>query len=701
MGNSDAKNIKVIWLDEFIRSEENLDYLSRLKSYFSKSEGYALLNEGLENLYLNNENENFEIIMVIVSGRLFGRYLKEIKKNINKIINIPYTYIFTSTNFKDILTGSKPDVEQIMSYDTMVAINNGFYNPGGVFDNFDELLNEMKNLGEKIASNFNITPRIDDKINYEGIFTFEYLNSKEDLLAPALYRDIICNEKMSKNDFNIFHDYILSFDEEGLNSLIKKLKIFKNIPIEILSKYWARCYTIDSKFYKILNNHLMKSQLSHNYKTFIKVLYKGIDINSLKSYNGMYLYRGSVLNKIEVEKIIKYKNNGKLSNIVVFSKAFLSFSEDRGKAQEFVGKSDNTKIGCLYILENNNANLHESNADIQNFSVYPKEKEILFFPGSSFIIKNIIYYSNRIEITLNYNGKFKENYSLIYENQNKLNNLLKNNVLTKDLKYNNLWFLKKGKYLVGEQIGSGRFSTVFKGKNMETGEIVAIKKINKRCDLNEYIKVETRMMKIISEKIKYSCKFKDYFETKSSWYIISSCYDDNLNNYLKKKERLPPNLINKIFKQLNETFKELLNNKIVHRDIKPDNILIKYDDNYDNDEKINFDSILSDYGESKILNNKNDLIKTYLGTPEFMAPEIFDLNGYKNTCDLYSIGVTIYLLYFGINSFENQNFDENIPNIVEDKDLDDLLKKLLKSNPDERISWQDYFEHPFFKKYQN
>ena len=42
-------NIKVIWLDEFIRSEENLDYLSRLKSYFSKSEGYELLNEGLEN----------------------------------------------------------------------------------------------------------------------------------------------------------------------------------------------------------------------------------------------------------------------------------------------------------------------------------------------------------------------------------------------------------------------------------------------------------------------------------------------------------------------------------------------------------------------------------------------------------------------------------------------------------------------------
>ena len=166
----------------------------------------------------------------------------------------------------------------------------------------------------------------------------------------------------------------------------------------------------------------MKSKLSSNYKTFIKVLYKGIDINSLKSYQGKYLYRGSVLNKIEVEKIKKYRDIGKLSTIVVFSKAFLSFSEDKEKAEGFSGESDDTKIGCLYILENNNVNLHESNADIQNFSVFPNEKEILFFPGSSFIIKNIKDIKiNKIEIILNYNGKFKEKYSSIYENPEKLN----------------------------------------------------------------------------------------------------------------------------------------------------------------------------------------------------------------------------------------------------------------------------------------
>jgi len=187
-----------------------------------------------------------------------------------------------------------------------------------------------------------------------------------------------------------------------LNELIKNLYLFKYVPFEILNKYWARCYTVESDFYKVLNNNLMKSNLSFNFKIFIKMLYLGIEANSLKSYPGKYLYRGSSLNRIEIEKIKKYQNLGKLSTIVVFSKAFLSFSEDESKARKFCGKTNETQVGCLYILENNNINSHESNADIQNYSVFPKEKEILFLPGSSFIITNIKDNNNKLEIILNY-----------------------------------------------------------------------------------------------------------------------------------------------------------------------------------------------------------------------------------------------------------------------------------------------------------
>ena len=195
-------------------------------------------------------------------------------------MNIPYTYIFTSSNFKRILLRETLDEEHILSYDTMVAINDGFYNPGGVYDDFVELKKDIKLKMEKMESNININPRIKNKIDYEGVLTFDYLENEEDLLAPALYKDIITNEKITYEHCKNFHNFILSFNEIELNKLIKNLDLFKYIPLEILSKYWARCYTIESDFYKILNNQLMKSQMPFNYKTFIKMLYTGVDKNS-------------------------------------------------------------------------------------------------------------------------------------------------------------------------------------------------------------------------------------------------------------------------------------------------------------------------------------------------------------------------------------------------------------------------------------
>ena len=370
--------------------------------------------------------------------------------------------------------------------------------------------------------------------------TFEYLDSEEDLLAPALYKDIITNEEITKEDCKNFHNFILSFNSGELNTLIKNLDLFKIIPFEILSKYWARFYSVESDFYKVLNNDLMKSNLSFNYKTFIKMLYTGVEINSLKSYPGKYLFRGAVINKTEIEKIKYYIQIGKLINVIAFSKAFLSFSENKDKAESFCGVSDDTKIGCLYILENTNINSHESNADIQNFSIFPQEKEILFFPGSSFIIKNIKYIKdNKIAIILNYNGKFKEKYSVIYENQTKINYLICNNKLTKNISGKQLFFLKNGKYLRGEIINRTIYGSIYKGKDLETDEIVTIKQISKyyfnlykRLE-NKFIK-EVNLLKNLPKTIKYSCKYKDFIETKSNFYIIRTYYDDKLSNFLKK-----------------------------------------------------------------------------------------------------------------------------------------------------------------------
>ena len=86
-----------------------------------------------------------------------------------------------------------------------------------------------------------------------------------------------------------------------------------------------------------------------------------------------------------------------------------------------------------------------------------------------------------------------------------------------------------------------------------------------------------------------------------------------------------------------------------------------------------------------------------------MAPHIEYL--LTNKCDLFSIGITMYYLYFGkypyetweqlLNKRPNMNFK-----IEEDEKLEDLIKQLVILNPNERISWDDYFNHPFFDQYE-
>ena len=696
-------SLSLMWFDENIYDEYNQNCFNKLKSFFTNIKRFQSLDESFDNFYLNN-NQRFKIIFVIVSGKLFGRYVKKIKENVNKIINIPYTFIFTSNNFKNILLNQLSDKDNKLSYDTKISVKNGFYNPGGVYDDFQQLLNQMLYIRKIIESTLNLEPRIKEKMNYEGILTFEYLENEYDLLAPALYKDIITNERINEEDCIKFHEFIISLNNKELNSLLKNLNLFKYIPYEIISKFWARSYTVESMFYKIINNNLMKSIMTPIYKTFIKMLYTGVEINSLTSYHGIYLYRGSSLNRVEIEKINSYIKLGKLSNIVVFAKAFLSFSENKEKALKFCGKTDKIKVGCLYVLENNNNYLHESNADIQNISVFPDEKEILFFPGSSFIIKRIkMLNDGKIEITLNYNGKFKEKYTFLYNNKKQLNSLIYNNKLTKNIAGKELEFLKGGKYLKGEKIDE--FGTTFKGKNLVTDEIVIIKQIDKKIMPTNFINYLIMSTKVISFSIKNSVKFKESFESQNYYYIIQNVYDDNLEHFMKKYKRIPTNLIQKIFKQLNLTFQDLLNN-FVFIIVRPSNILIKYC----NPEKTNFDSFLSDYWiASEAYQKKQEEEQKKLNAMQcnmMFGQQFFDnFDSY-----LYSIGLTMYYLYFGtlpFTSYSLSEFNELLSypkdvkvTIKEDKQLENLINRLLRINANERINWQEYFVHPFFQQYK-
>ena len=197
----------------------------------------------------------------------------------------------------------------------------------------------------------------------------------------------------------------------------------------------------------------------------------------------------------------------------------------------------------------------------------------------------------------------------------------------------------------------------------------------------------------------------EYFDMRNEFVIVMELCDKSLSNiYDERKKDNKKFEIKEIFEilsQLNNTFRILKEKKMAHRDLKLDNILLKKNEKGQNIWK------LIDYGVSKILPSLKINYTTFVGTLGFIAPEILNNIPYTNKCDLWSLGIIIYYLCFLEPPYNAQTFNalQNQIKFQEKKtlkktgntDLDNLINQLIEADPDKRISWDKYFDHPFFK----
>ena len=286
-------------------------------------------------------------------------------------------------------------------------------------------------------------------------------------------------------------------------------------------------------------------------------------------------------------------------------------------------------------------------------------------------------------------------------------------------------------YEIKEQLGRDhRFGIIYNAIKKENNENKAIKvfekkriidylrslgKVNpKQDDIDLYFKGfkrEASNMKILqgNNKENMNAVFIDEsYETDTEFAIVMEKCDNNIYNHLAdKEESFNSEEIYEILKQLNKSFDIMVKNKILHRAIKLQNILLKYL----NKEKTKFrvklkitnDSVsLDDKDATNFLSSVIENNNLYISSPEI-------LNGEKciDKCDLWSIGILIYSLYFRELPFEGNDKKELIENIksiiekgqlkkINDEHLNDLVKQLLIIDPNKRISWEGYFNHPFF-----
>ena len=255
-----------------------------------------------------------------------------------------------------------------------------------------------------------------------------------------------------------------------------------------------------------------------------------------------------------------------------------------------------------------------------------------------------------------------------------------------------------------KELGSGSFGNVYLVRHKETKAEYAIKAIDKRNKNNQeekpYFKREVEVMyKIHHPNV---VKLFGHFEDNLYCYFIME-YISKGNVYsllpTDKKKRLSTKVCSFIIRDVISAvyFLHHMNPPIIHRDIKPENVLL--------DEGLV--AKLTDFGWSNYM-QEGQKRTTVCGTPIYLAPEILEEKPHDEAVDLWCIGVLLFELVTAEPPFLGNDLDTLKANILSLKinwpkvinvDAKNLIIKILKLDPKQRLPLEEMIKHPFITKF--
>jgi len=242
-------------------------------------------------------------------------------------------------------------------------------------------------------------------------------------------------------------------------------------------------------------------------------------------------------------------------------------------------------------------------------------------------------------------------------------------------------------------LGSGSFATVKTAVDHKTGELVAVKIMDKceleLMDLGQFVQNESD----IARKLKnhpHICNFLDVFELGDFTCIFMELIPNSktLKDYIEDHIRLSEDETRRIFTQLISAVDYYHHKNIAHRDLKPENILLDANNN----------AKVIDFGVGTEF-HENQKFNTFCGSFPSIAPEIIAGNEYEAPpVDMWSCGVILYTMITGDSPFlcstEIETADFPIPKNIS-SDCLDLLKKLLTADPNKRATIEQVKAHPW------
>ncbi|XP_002165681.3 serine/threonine-protein kinase PLK4 isoform X1 [Hydra vulgaris] len=257
-------------------------------------------------------------------------------------------------------------------------------------------------------------------------------------------------------------------------------------------------------------------------------------------------------------------------------------------------------------------------------------------------------------------------------------------------------------YEVFELLGRGSFAVVYRAVHKPTCKEVAIKMIDKK-------KLQSSsMMKRVCNEVEIHCQLKhpsilemygSFEDSNYVYLILELCHNGELQQYLKKS---PMNE-----EQARKTIREVIigllylhSHGILHRDLSLGNILLTK----------NMDIKIADFGLAAKLNMPTDKHYTMCGTPNYISPEIATRSPHGLESDVWSLGCMLYTLLVGKPPFDTEGVKTTLNRVVMADysvpkylsfEAKDLIDKLLKKNPNDRITLSGILDHPFLLGKEN
>ncbi|XP_065607299.1 serine/threonine-protein kinase 36 [Cyrtonyx montezumae] len=251
------------------------------------------------------------------------------------------------------------------------------------------------------------------------------------------------------------------------------------------------------------------------------------------------------------------------------------------------------------------------------------------------------------------------------------------------------------RYHVLEVIGEGSFGRVYKGRRRCSAQVVALKFIPKVGRSEKELKNLQREIEIMRGLCHPNIiQMLDSFETDKEVVVVTDYAEGELFQILEDDGSLPEDQVQTIAAQLVSALYYLHSHRILHRDMKPQNILLGKDGVIK----------LCDFGFARAMSIHTMVLTSIKGTPLYMSPELVEEQPYDHTADLWSVGCILYELFVGTPPFYTSSIFQLVNLIVKDsvkwpKAISPVFKSflqgLLMKDPRQRLTWPELLSHPF------